>query len=89
MESSATRNTSEDGVIAVAAAENHLVEGRNAAWSGVVAAGVNVRVVQKNLELCLVLDRALEPARLALEAISRLGDSLLSDLERTTVSGLS
>ena len=74
------RRAAQDGVVAVAGGEHHLGEGAEAAWRGPVAARVEVGVEEEDVELGLVLDRALDPAELVLEIGGRAWDGLLGDL---------
>ena len=74
------RRTGQDGVIAVAGGEHQLGEGAEPAGRGPVATGVEVGVEEEDVELGLVLDRALHPAVLVLELLGGLRNELLCDL---------
>ncbi len=54
-EGGTSRGTCEDGVVAVACRPDHLVEWVEPARRGPVAAGVEVRVQEEDIELCFVL----------------------------------
>ena len=79
-ERSATCRTGEDGVVAVAARERRLGKLVEPARRGPVAPRVEVRALEEDVELRLVLDGALDPPELVLQLLRRLGDQLRGDL---------
>ena len=81
-----TGRTGQNGVVPVAAGEDELIEVAEAAGRGPVAARVEVRVEEEDIELGLVLHRALHPAELVLEVLGWLGDELSGDLDGPQIS---
>ncbi len=66
--------------VLVAAREHELAEFAEATRGVPVAARVKVRAHEQHVELRLVLQRALDPARLALQVLGGLGDERFGDL---------
>lgn len=67
-------------MVAVAARERRLRKLVEPAWRRPVAPRVEVRALEKDVELSLVLDRALDPAVLVLQLLRRFGDQLRGNL---------
>lgn len=79
--------TSQNGVVAVAARERRLRELGEPARGRPVAPRVEARGLEKDIELRLVLDRALDPAELVLQLLRSLWDQLGRDLHRSEAFG--
>ena len=76
------RRAGHEGVVAVAGGECHMGERAEPAGRGPVAARVEVGVEEEDVELGLVLNRALDPAELVLEIGGRARDELPGDLQK-------